>query len=71
MTDFIFVWGVILMHQSLPYVFQSAAVHEKGKKKIVPTHEESQPAASFTPPPTLLHHLLLSLIALCILDEFG
>ena len=33
MTDLIFVWVVILMHQSLPHVFQPAAVQEEDEKK--------------------------------------
>jgi len=35
MPDLIFVWGVILMHQSLPYVFQPAAVQEEDDKKKI------------------------------------
>ena len=35
MPDLIFVWGVILMHQSLPYVFHPAAVQEEDEKKKI------------------------------------
>ena len=64
MPDLIFVWGVILMHQSLPYVFQPAAVQEEDeKKKIGGKKAESVPQGPYShfSPQTPHHRALMQL----------